>query len=213
MADVVGGGRGGISAPRGVGTRPEGVFVVGGAVEGKNGARRREAKGGGGPGKGHGEVATSGPTDGDETGAIGADIGAADGEGGQGVARPVQGGADVVHGAVEEGGFGAEAVVDADGEEAGVEEGLGLGWADVFAGEHHVAPTVDHEGWCAIRECRCEYGLERLTNWTGYVGIVDLCGIVDVCEKRNVTLLFEEHGFLSFQPIDCTVGRAITNRW
>ena len=69
----------------------------------------------------------------------------------------MEGVAYVAHGAVEEGGFGTEAVVDADGEEARVEEGLGLLWADVFAGKHHVASAVDHEGWgvtLAFHRCR-----------------------------------------------------------
>ena len=58
-----------------VGLGPERVLVVGGAVEGEDGLGRVDVLGGRGPGECHSQVAACRPADGDDLGAVGADVG------------------------------------------------------------------------------------------------------------------------------------------
>ena len=116
-----------------IGRLPAGVFVVGRAVEGKDCGGWGDTSCDGGEGEGHAEVAAGGPADGDDFGGVDAEGGEGEGECGKRGAAPGKGIADVCHGARGDGDFGAEAVVDADGEEAVVEEELGLLAPDIFA--------------------------------------------------------------------------------
>lgn len=93
----------------------------------------------------HGQVAAGGPPDGEHLGRVHGDAARAC-DGGQLVPDPGQGVADVGDGARDQVDLGAEAVVDADGEVAVVEEELGLVGTDGAAREGHVAAAVDHEG-------------------------------------------------------------------
>lgn len=90
-------------------------------------------------------MAAGRPADGCDAVAVDLKAGAVERKGGELVACPAESVAYVGHGAFEDVDFGAKAVFDANRQKAVFEEEVDLLGVDFFAGEHHVAATVDHQ--------------------------------------------------------------------
>jgi hypothetical protein len=73
------------------------------------------------------------------------DIWTQQGEIGQDATHPAQGVADVDHGSFYKRDFWAQAVVDTNRQETGVEQDLSLDGTDISTREHDVAASMDHQ--------------------------------------------------------------------